>query len=378
MTPGPAANAPGRRTDSLTGIRALAMMLVCATHAGFWTGKYTDDFEGWFFARLEVGVAIFFVLSGYLLFSPWVRALREDGPKPDVQQYFWHRARRILPAYWLTVLGVYAIFLWREDTSTLGHGVGGLLRNLTLTQIYGFGHLHSGLTQMWSLATEVVFYLLLPVFAWLICRVICRGRWRPGRMIGAVSVLMLITPAWAVLTHESADIDVTARLWAPAFLAWFAGGMLLAILAQLVRSWHPSLSILVAILAFQISCTSLAGEPTITPNSMSATIIKSVLYLVIGFCLIAPLAIGPAGNWWDRAMSRPVVVWFGEISYEFFLVHVIVMELVMDLLDYPIFTGSVVGVFIVTVVLSTPVAWALHRVTAPLWHRKTAPVAAVR
>lgn len=369
---------PAGRTDSLTGIRALAALLVCATHAAFWTGKYTDDFEGWFFARLEIGVAIFFVLSGYLLFSPWVKAQRDGGPRPDVGRYFWHRARRILPAYWLTVLGVYLIFVWREDTSTLGHGAEGLTRNLTLTQTYGFGYLHSGLTHMWSLATEVVFYLLLPVFAWMIGRVICRGQWRPGLMIATVVVIMLITPAWAVLTHTVDGFDVTARLWAPAFLAWFAGGMLLAILAQLVRNWHPLLSILVAILAFQLSCTSLAGEPTITPNSLSATIIKSALYLIVAFCLIAPLAIGPRGNWWDRALSRPSIVWFGEISYEFFLVHVIVMELVMDLLGYPIFTGSVVGVFIVTAVLSTPVAWALHRITAPLWGHKTDSVVGVR
>ncbi|PHV67052.1 acyltransferase family protein [Williamsia muralis] len=369
--------APVGRVDSLTGIRSLAALLVCATHAAFWTGKYTDNVEGWFFARLEVGVAIFFVLSGYLLFTPWVTALRKSGAAPDVGRYFWHRARRILPAYWLTVLGVYLVFVWKEDNSTLGHGTEGLVRNLTLTQTYGFGYLHSGLTHMWSLATEVVFYLLLPAFGWVISR-LCGGRWCPGVMIGAVIVLMLVSPAWAVATHHIDGLDVTARLWAPAFLIWFAGGMLLAILGQLMRNWHPLLSVLVAVLAFQLSCTSLAGEPTITPNSLSATIVKSVLYLVIAVGLIAPLAIGSRDHWWSRAMSRPAVVWFGEISYEFFLVHLIVLELVMDMLGYPIFSGSVVGVFIVTVVLATPVAWALHQVTAPLWHKRKSAVVSVR
>ena len=154
--------------------------------------------------------------------------------------------------------------------------------------------------------------------------------------------------------------------------------MLLAILGQLMRNWHPLLSVLVAVLAFQLSCTSLAGEPTITPNSLSATIVKSVLYLVIAVGLIAPLAIGSRDHWWSRTMSRPAVVWFGEISYEFFLVHLIVLELVMDMLGYPIFSGSVVGVFIVTVVLATPVAWALHQVTAPLWHKRKSAVVSVR
>ena len=364
-------------TPSLTGLRGLAALLVCATHAAFWTGKYTDDFEGWFFARLEIGVSIFFVLSGYLLFTPWVRSLAEGGSKPDVLQYFWRRAVRILPAYWITVLGVYLVFVWRDDVSDVGHGPTGLVRNLTLTQTYGFGHLHSGLTQMWSLVVEVAFYLMLPVFAWVIGQLICGGRWLPGRMIAAIGVLMLVTPAWAIITADGA-IDVTARLWPPAFLAWFAGGMLLAVLARVVSTWPPTLSVLVGLLAFELACTSIAGEPTIAPASTSATIVKSVLYLIAAVALLAPLVIGPPGHWWDRTLSRPAVVWFGEISYEFFLVHVIVMELVMDLLGYSLFSGSVVGVFIVTAVLSTPVAWALHRVTAPLWRRKTVLVGSVR
>lgn len=355
----------------------MAALLVCATHAAFWTGKYTNDFEGWFFARLEVGVTIFFVLSGYLLYAPWVRSLQEGGPKPDVVRYFWRRAVRILPAYWITVLGVYLVFVWRTDISDVGHGPTGLLRNLTLTQTYGYGHLHSGLTQTWSLVVEVAFYLMLPVFAWLIGQLICRGGWHPGRMIAAIGGLMLITPIWAFITADG-GLDVTARLWPPAFLAWFAGGMLLAVLARVITIWPPTLSVLVGVVAFEIACTSIAGEPTITPASTSATIVKSVLYLIVAVALVAPLAIGPRGHWWDRALSQPAVVWFGEISYEFFLVHVIVMELVMDLLGYSLFGGSVVGVFIVTSVLSMPVAWALHRVTAPLWRRKTAPLGRVR
>ena len=53
MTDAPAVrSAPAGRVDSLTGIRSVAALLVCATHAAFWTGKYTNDVEGWFFARL--------------------------------------------------------------------------------------------------------------------------------------------------------------------------------------------------------------------------------------------------------------------------------------------------------------------------------------
>ncbi|GAA1458517.1 acyltransferase [Williamsia maris] len=348
---------------------------MCATHAAFWTGNYTDDLAGRFFARLEIGVAIFFVLSGYLLFKPWMASLAAGTRRPSVRRYAEHRARRILPAYWVTVLAVYAIFAWwRTDTSDLGQGWSGLLRNLTLTQIYGYGHLHSGLTQMWSLAAEVGFYVVLPIAGWLIVSAVCRGRWRLDLVVISLVVLGSVSPLWAIVTHTGDGLDPTARLWPPAFLTWFVGGMLLAALAQTRLRINPLLSVLIAVLAFQVSCTSIAGEPTITPLSGSATVIKLLLYLVVALGLIAPLVLGPAGSWWDRLMGSRPMVWLGEISYEFFLVHLMVVELVMDLLGYTIFTGSMVGVLIVTSVLSIPVAWLLHRLTAVFWRpRTTAP-----
>ncbi len=55
------------------------------------------------------------------------------------------------------------------------------------------------------------------------------------------------------------------------------------------------------------------------------------------------------------------MVWLGEISYEMFLVHLVVMEFVVDMLGYRTFQGSTVGVFVVTGAFSVPIAWALHR-----------------
>lgn len=60
------------RVDSLTGVRAVAALLVVLTHAAFTTGKYTQTYVGLMYSRAEIGVPIFFVLSGFLLFTPWV------------------------------------------------------------------------------------------------------------------------------------------------------------------------------------------------------------------------------------------------------------------------------------------------------------------
>jgi peptidoglycan/LPS O-acetylase OafA/YrhL len=58
------------------------------------------------------------------------------------------------------------------------------------------------------------------------------------------------------------------------------------------------------------------------------------------------------------------MVWLGEISYEIFLIHLITMEIVMvEVLRYPIYTGSVLWLFVVTFVVTVPLAWLLHRFT---------------
>ena len=51
------------RDPALTGIRAVAALLVVGTHAAFATGKLTHGYVGAVYARLEIGVALFFVLS---------------------------------------------------------------------------------------------------------------------------------------------------------------------------------------------------------------------------------------------------------------------------------------------------------------------------
>ncbi|MDL9947254.1 acyltransferase [Gordonia sp. ABSL11-1] len=376
------------RIPALTGIRTIAALSVCLTHAAFWTGHYTDDYVGRLLSRFEVGVAIFFVLSGYLLFAPWVNALADGRSSPSVGRYFWHRARRILPAYWLTVIAVYALFLVYDppDASPTGTGLAGFLRNMTLTQVYGVGHLHSGLTQMWSLAAEVVFYLLLPVIAWVLVVAVCRRRWRPDLLIVGLLALMLVSPIWSAVVAGSNGIDATARLGAPAFLGWFVAGMLLAVCTHLVRRWNPTISVGIAVAAFLLSGTAIAGEPTITPTTASATIVKHVLYIVVAVGLIGPLTVRPPGilddgdrpDWWSRVCGSRPIVWLGEISYEFFLVHVLVLEILMDILGYGVFSGSMPVAFIATTVVSVPVAWGLHRLTRPLWRARTPGAVATR
>lgn len=354
------------RVASLTGVRAVAALLVVGTHAAYTTGKYTHGYWGLVGSRMEIGVPIFFVLSGYLLFRPWVKSAATGGPPPSLSRYAWHRVRRIMPAYVITVLFAYVLYHFREAGPNPGHSWLGLARNLTLTQIYCNGYLgkylHQGLTQMWSLAVEASFYVILPLLAYLLLVLVCRRQWQPKLVLGALAGLALVSPAWLVLVHTDHWFPDGARLWLPTYLAWFLAGMMLTVLQEMGARAYGFVAIPLAVVSYFIVSTPIAGAPTTSPATLSEALFKACFYAVIAALAVAPLALGDHG-WYSRLLaSRPMVA--GEISYEIFLIHLITMEFAMDyIVGARVYTGSMLNLFVATLVLTIPLAWLLHRFT---------------
>src|SRR5262249_17296373 len=145
----------------LDGLRALAAILVVATHVGFQTGASFHGAFGAVLARCDIGVALFFVLSGFLLTRPWLAGRPEP---PSTKVYAVRRAARILPAYWIALTVVLL-------STARGTPPQGIARNLLLVQTYA-GPLLSGFTQTWSLCTEVAFYVVLPFIALPLARAV--------------------------------------------------------------------------------------------------------------------------------------------------------------------------------------------------------------
>ncbi len=355
------------RVAALTGIRAVAALLVVGTHAAYTTGKYTHGYWGLVGARMEIGVPIFFVLSGFLLFRPWVKSAATGGPAPSLSRYARHRVRRIMPAYIITVLFAYVLYHYREAGPNPGHTWGGLIRNLTLTQIYTDGYLgkylHQGLTQMWSLAVEGAFYVTLPLLAYLLLVLLCRRRWQPKLLLAAVVGLMLVSPGWLYLVHTNHWIPDGARLWLPTYLAWFLGGMMLAVLQAMGVRCYAFVAIPLAVVSYFIVATPIGGAPTTSPASLPEALVKTVFYAAIATLAVAPLALGDQG-WYYRLLATRQMVWLGEISYEIFLIHLITMEFAMDyVVGAHVYTGSMLYLFVSTLVITIPLAWVLHRFT---------------
>lgn len=83
-----------------------------------------------------------------------------------------------------------------------------------------------------------------------------------------------------------------------------------------------------------------AGEPTTSPALLWEALVKAAMYAIIATLAVAPLALGNRGWYASLLATRPMVL-LGEISDEIFLIHLVVIELVMmEIVRYPIYTGS--------------------------------------
>src|ERR1700712_380344 len=231
----PAPPAPVERSyPALDGLRAVAATAVVTTHVAFWTGSYTPDLLGHALGRLDVGVAVFFVLSGFLLARPLFLAAVQRGPPPRAAAYLWRRALRILPAYWLTVAAALVLL-----PANRGAGPVTWIRHLALAQSYDSGWFGAGLTHTWSLVTEVAFYLVLPVAGAGLVRLSRSCPERPTTMLAALGAVTLGGLGWLWVVTAAAPLPVPLNLWLPGFAGWFAVGMAFAALSVGDPGWGP-------------------------------------------------------------------------------------------------------------------------------------------
>lgn len=341
-----------RRLPALDAVRVIGALAVVGHHVGFATGRNTGDtLTGAWLSRLDVGVAVFFVLSGFLLFRPYAHAQATYQRPPATGRYLWRRATRILPAYWVAVVICLLALPQNRDASTADW-----LRHATLTQIYQHGQLKHGLSQTWSLATEVTFYLLLPLIATRLL-----GRPAPDRVVRIAVAALAVTTGWVALMHLGVLSLGLHTMWLPSYAGWFGAGMALASAHVALRTgattrWAwlddlgraPLACWAVAVAALAVASTPLTGPRGLAEPSASEFATKLVLYLVVAVMLIVPIAFGPQTRTkgvFDSVLGR----WLGRVSYGLFLWHPFVLEGIYVLGRRPEFTGDPLGTFLLTV-----------------------------
>src|SRR5689334_7398285 len=234
----------GRRAAGLDGLRALAALSVLCFHV--WLYRFPDPTRIRQTSLLDnvlsdfrLGLILFFVLSGYLLYRGFARAaLRRDQPV-DVGVYALRRAARILPAYYLAMLGTFVLLWGAHGTPGVRLPDGG---DLALFAFFAQNYSsHTILTfnpVTWTLCLEVLFYALLPLLGAIGYRW-SRGRARRQALL--VGGLIVFGVAWNAGVYLLGG-NMLATKALPAYLPYFGLGMLLALWVErsLARTGEPA------------------------------------------------------------------------------------------------------------------------------------------
>jgi peptidoglycan/LPS O-acetylase OafA/YrhL len=316
---------PGNpRFPLFDGLRAIAVLSVLVTHTALLSGANQLAWYGKYTARLDVGVTIFFLISGFLLYRPFVAAHLQGRPGPRVRDYARRRVLRIVPAYWLalTMLAIYPglVQMWT------GHSWVFYL----FLQDYNSDWTFGGLQPTWSLAIEATFYVALPAIAYGL-------RWGGARRdraarvrleLGVIGGLGVASFVLRALTPGSPASQIHITL--AGTFDWFALGMLLAVVSaalaggepppvRFLRRW-PTSAWLVALILFWFTSTQLGLG--VFRATTAQSIAQHVLYGAIAFFLLLPAIFADDGGGVPRRILRNrVLAWLGLISYGIFLWH---------------------------------------------------------
>lgn len=348
-------------------LRAVGALAVLTTHTSFQTGEYLGNgVAGTLLARLDVGVAIFFVLSGFLLSRSWLARRAVGQPMPDLGTYYEKRALRIVPVYLVVVVIAYVFVGGNEDA-----GTGSWLASFFLLDSYVGKSLPYGLTHMWSLAVEVSFYLVLPLLM-----LVVRARPRARSLVVLMAVMVAADLAWlASAPRIDAHVAGSPGLWLPGYLVWFAAGIGLAAVhvlhqegssSRVVRhvaglGRQPGVCWSMAAGLLLVAATPLAGPTLLEAPTVAESITKHLLYAGVGTLLVLSGVFASHGLY-ERGMTWRPLRHLGQISYSIFSVHLAVLAGAFQLTGTEVFTGHGLRIWATTLILTLVASEILHRV----------------
>ena len=339
-------NARARRFPLMDSVRALAALSVLFFHAvGIYGLALSQPGLREVVARMEVGVVIFLVVSGFLLYRPFVLSHLAGEASPSTGAYAWRRVLRVVPAFWVA-LALATLVVPYHGVFTLG----GVPTYFGFAQIYRGSTIAGGDPPAWTLGLELSFYAFLPLWALALRRL--RAHDPSGRLriqVAGITGLWLFSMAYKAVLLKTGLVPVIpgsplpALVTLPGYLDEFALGMGLAVASawcELTRSEpplvrllgrHPWLAWAFALAAFLLVSfgIGLSGDPgqDYTPSQYLA---RNVLYGAVAVGVIAPAIFGEEGaGLVRRVLSHRALLWIGLISYGVYLWHAPVLSLLL-------------------------------------------------
>jgi len=330
-------SAPATSLPSLTGLRWMAALLVFGLHVHNF--HYFDGTAGslvtWAFGAGATGVSFFFVLSGFVL--TWSARPGDRAPA------FWRRRiARILPVHLVTaaIALLMAYTLAHQSKPTLSQG----MANVLLVHSWWRPWWQTLDPVSWSLACEAFFYAVFPLLALLLRRLGARG----SAVLAGASVLAVLAVAWVDAHHW---LDQQIASFPAARLPEFVLGVALARLVLLDRWRGPGLeaSLAIAIIGYFL-------VPQVYDRYQTTTCTVIGFALLIAAAAVADLR-GLPSMWRHRRLVR-----LGELSFAFYMVHLLVLRAGTNLLGVKPLFGPTAGLAVTAVAfaVSLGLSWVLY------------------
>jgi peptidoglycan/LPS O-acetylase OafA/YrhL len=319
------------------GVRGMASLAIIVVHVWLATLPHHGDLANRFVFRLDACIGVFFALSAFLLYRPMI-AHRGGGPAgPSTGDFARRRFFRIFPTYWFT-LTCLAIF---PGLAGVFSGQGWAYYSLVSNWIPHYADADCfrsvelcGLPQTWTLSTELSFYLVLPLYAYLTARI-----WRRAgdRWVGRE--LMLIAGLAAASTFAAVGpFGLREHTWFTnsflAHAAWLGLGLAAAVLSVAFQrrhalpdplSWlaeHPGHCYGAALALYLFMVATLPGTPFRFERDGGTYLAMTMGHMLMGALILTPVVFGnPNQGQSRRFLGHPAMVWLGLISYGLYLWH---------------------------------------------------------
>jgi peptidoglycan/LPS O-acetylase OafA/YrhL len=301
-----------RRIARVESLRALAAAGVMIGHAWGVAHDYGRDASDGYLERIVFGggfgVFLFFALSGYLLYWPFVRRDFGGGDRISLRTYARNRVLRILPLYYVAIV---LLLLVQEDGGTREQW----WRFLSLSENFSAATVGTVDGALWSVVVELHFYALLPLLAIAVARVARASLARAAVLLLAVGAASLA--AWLALVTFA---DAPSPVWRynlPATFFFFVPGMWLALLRlKLERDGRPAWLDGIAGGSLAWVAASAAVWLVVFVDYRLTPVAAVAAFLAVGACVL-PLRSSVA----LRALEWRPLVALGVASYSLYVWH---------------------------------------------------------
>jgi peptidoglycan/LPS O-acetylase OafA/YrhL len=314
--PGPALHWP-----ALDGLRAVAALAVFFLHVYLLAIPFeSHGLHIWLMRMGGLGVDVFFVLSGFLLSLPWIT---KSVQAQNIKMFYWRRAARIFPAYWLQliVLSALAMLLMQQWALRGSPTLWQWLAHWPL--LIQWSRETIALNPVWwSLPVEFGFYLLLPVLAPLLLTQ--TGR----RILFAICVMSLL---FRVMITNSAIAPLEKMLWIdqlPGRLFQFVFGMFAAYWlmqythVQFAKKYRSSVAALIVCAFLALPAIGwIVLDSAYTGGLPPHPALHLFHVLSAGFAALLIVCVVKGEVVLNYILQQPALRYLGRISYGFYLWH---------------------------------------------------------